>query len=156
MDATNLTNEATHHVTGAAFFNTDVVDELEGRSPWYAFADADTGYPVYFNQKTEERTWKKPNAPFQFMDGTMPSGLSIDPEMLGEDFMDHPFMEPSEEHAIAQATRQVFQQGAHPLCNPLCRKKLTSLPFFEKQHTNTIKISIKRNVYFPIESNSVL
>ena len=119
MNATNRTNEATHHVTGAAFFNTDVVDELEGRSPWYAFADADTGYPVYFNQKTEERTWKKPNESFQFMDGTMPSGLSIDPEMLGEDFMDHPFMEPSEEHAIAQATRQVFQQGAHPLCKPV-------------------------------------
>ena len=96
------------------YFNTDTVDEQEGKSFWFAFADADTGNPVYFNQKTGERTWKKPNKTFQFVDGTMPSGLSGDPEQLGADYQQHPYMAPSEEHARLHAKRQIFEQGNHP------------------------------------------
>jgi hypothetical protein len=106
--------------TGIPFFDTNKVDELlEGKIIWYVFADADTGNPVYFNSKTGERTWQKPNAPYTHVSATMSSGLRGDPEELGADYEKHPYMEPSEEHAIEHARRQIFENGVHPLCRPV-------------------------------------
>ena len=121
LPPTNATTvEPDHpHKTGAAFFNTNqIVDELDGKSPWFAFADSISGNLVYFNQITGERTWTKPpTATFQYVTGTMPSGLSGDPEMLGEDFEEHPYMQPSKEFAIEYSSSMIFEQGLHPFCH---------------------------------------
>jgi hypothetical protein len=85
----------------------------ERNNKWIAYHDDVTGFPVYYNTYTESKTWNKPqNAEITWTQpATYGNVPDYDPENLGHDYLDHPFIEPSIDRAKNFQMRQIAHHG---------------------------------------------
>jgi len=87
----------------------------QNTSPWLAFINEDVGSTMYYNTLTEETTWQKPAQGFQWGETFPGRTPSLDPEGLGNNYLDTPWVQPSLEQAMQSGRRGVCLEGKAPL-----------------------------------------
>ena len=75
----------------------------------------DVGTTMYYNTLTEETTWKAPKEGFEWGEEFPGRTPSIDPENLGNDYLDTPWVKPSLEQAVQSGALGICLQGKAPL-----------------------------------------
>eukprot|EP00943_MAST-04B_sp_MAST-4B-sp1_P005882 g5882.t1 len=90
---------------------------------WTAFYESTTGRAVYFNEVTNEQTWEKPlNAIITWVDEDSFAGEkcpNFDPENLGQDYLDTPWVKPSIEAAVHFHNRSISLNGKGSVFTPI-------------------------------------
>ena len=83
-------------------------EEADGATtPWIAYINESIGSTMYYNTLTEQTTWEKPRS-FVWGENFPGRTPSVDPEGLGNDYLETPWVKPSLEQAI--------KNGAHGIC----------------------------------------
>ena len=80
-------------------------------SPWLAFLNEDVGTTMYYNTDTEETTWDVPADGFQWGEAFPGRTPTVDPEGLGNDYLETPWVKPSLEQAMKYGARGVCLDG---------------------------------------------
>lgn len=86
------------------------LDLPTSESPWLAYLNEDVGRVVYYNTQTEETTWKKPDEGFTWGESFEGRTPTVDPECLGDDYLESEWVPPSLEEARLNGKRSVCLQ----------------------------------------------
>lgn len=92
-------------------------------SSWIGFYESTTGRAVYVNELTDEHTWEKPiNVKIKWVDEDSFNGENcpnFDPEHLGQDYLDTPWIKPNFEAAIHFHNRSIALNGQGNFFTPI-------------------------------------
>lgn len=90
---------------------TAAAQTIDKPTPWLAYINEEIGATMYLNTTTEEVTWEKPAEGFEWGESFPNKTPHIDPEGLGNDYLEHPWVEPSLEQAIKNGEMSICLGG---------------------------------------------
>ena len=109
----------TNHPAGNNNPGTTPARGANANSPWLAFISEDVGMTMYYNTLTEETTWREPAVGFTWGESHPGRTPMLDPESLGDDYLDSAWVEPSLDTALEAGRKSVCLQGRASLCTDI-------------------------------------